>query len=151
MHSPDGAPKTPKTPTSLSRRAFKRLLVLTLGTATIGGCAGDDGVIDTETGIGIGMDTVDSTSGGTDTDAEECPPQQVGGSGENCGNGVVDAGENCDDGNLINGDGCEVDCTFSLPGKCGDGIVNFGEECDDCGDSAKCNSKCEKKPGPEKG
>jgi len=49
-----------------------------------------------------------------------CPS---GGTGNTCGNGVLDPGEYCDDGNLVNGDGCDADC--SLTGAAQGGSTNF--------------------------
>ncbi|MBL7944624.1 MAG: thrombospondin type 3 repeat-containing protein [Flavobacteriales bacterium] len=49
-----------------------------------------------------------------------CPS---GGTGNTCGNGVLDPGESCDDGNLVNGDGCDADC--SPTGAAQGGSTNF--------------------------
>lgn len=48
--------------------------------------------------------------------------------GDDCGDGNVDAGEACDDGNRTSGDGCDANCTVTA---CGNGIVTAGERCDD--------------------
>jgi len=74
--------------------------------------------------------------------SSNCPAD---GTGNACGNGVVESGEQCDDGNVASGDGCQSNCTVQSgyqctgspsvctaeePGNCGNAIVDSGEDCD---------------------
>jgi cysteine-rich repeat protein len=62
--------------------------------------------------------------------------------GEQCGNGVVDARESCDDGDPSNNNACTNSCRIAM---CGDGHIQSGNErCDDgnqiAGDG--CDESC---------
>ena len=60
---------------------------------------------------------------------------QTGGSGDLCGNEMVDPGEECDDGNTINGDGCSSACMNEGGGQGGGCMSN-----DDCPQLEVCNN-----------
>ncbi len=52
-----------------------------------------------------------------------------GGTGQICGNSVIEGNEVCDDGNAVGGDGCSANCLSTE--VCGNNLTELAEECDD--------------------
>jgi cysteine-rich repeat protein len=66
-----------------------------------------------------------------------------GGTGQICGNNIIEGNEVCDDGNNVDGDGCSANCLSNE--TCGNRILDPGEQCDD-GNTVNgdgCNSTCQ--------
>ncbi len=68
----------------------------------------------------------------------------TGGTGQTCGNSIIEGNEECDDGNIVSGDGCSSSCLSTE--ICGNRILDTGETCEDGNavSSDGCSSTCQK-------
>lgn len=73
-----------------------------------------------------------------------------GGTGQVCGNSVIEGNEVCDDGNTAGGDGCSANCLSTE--VCGNNLKELTEQCDDgnvvAGDGCSATCQFEGVAGP---